>query len=268
MNKINEKIKEAIRNKSALSFGKLGGIESSHVYNYLVTGNPRLLGSTLFVNAGIYTSNEEDLKSWCNYYINAIKSLDYVLQWCPSQGDEALINAFWTGEERFYEFTDLEPYTHEDNGWHYFLSDKKVLFISPFSDTVKNQVPNYGKIWEGARIGEVLTVTSPYSEALTGKPPVSWLDKYRGITDEIEKLDFDFATVGCGGLSLLVCDFIKNMGKPCVHLGGGNQLLFGIRGKRWDDHEVLSHFCNDYWVRPLEHEVPVNHTLVEGGCYW
>ena len=269
MSNINEKIKNAITNESALSFGKLGGIESSHVYNYLATGQPKLLGSGLFVNAGIYTSNEAEFKTWCDHYIQAIKNLDYVLQWCADQGDEALINNFWNGKEIFHEFTELEPYSHGKDGWHYSLSDKKILFISPFSNTVKSQVPNYNKIWEGANIGEVITITSTYSEALTGEEPVSWYTKFRTMADQIIKLDFDVASIGCGGLSLLLCDFIKtNMKKPCIHLGGGNQLLFGIKGKRWDDHEILSKFYNEYWTRPLNHETPVNNALVEGGCYW
>ena len=269
MSNINEKIKNAILNKSALSFGKLGGIESSHVYNYLATGKPRLLGNTLFVNAGIYANNEIELRSWCDHYIEAIQNLDYVLQWCTDQGDEALINALWNGKEIFHEFTELEPYSHGENGWHYALSDKKVLFVSPFSDTVKSQVSNYNSIWKGANIGEVVTVASSYSEALTGETPISWYSKFRNMAEQILKLDFDVASVGCGGLSLILCDFIKkNMVKPCIHLGGGNQLLFGIKGKRWDDHEILSKFYNEYWVRPLEHETPINRNLVEGGCYW
>ena len=53
-----------------------------------------------------------------------------------------------------------------------------------------------------------------------------------------------------------------------LYLGGGNQLLFGLKGKRWDEHELLSKYYNEHWVRPLAHEVPKNNTLVEGGCYW
>ena len=268
MHKINTIIKEAIHHNTPISFGKLGGIESSHVHHYLRTKQPRLLGHTLFVNAGIYAHSEIELKAWCDHYIESVKNLDYVLQWCADQGDEAVINAVWQGKEIFHEFEGLEPFTHGKDGWHYSLSDKKVLFISPFSDTVKSQVPDYNKIWEGAEIGEVLTVTSPYSEALTGEQPISWYAKFRTMLDKIAKLDFDFASVGCGGFSLPVCNFIKTvMKRPCVHLGGGNQLLFGIIGKRWEDNKTFSRLFNQYWTRPLEHEVPTNNQLVEQGCY-
>jgi acyl-CoA synthetase (AMP-forming)/AMP-acid ligase II len=54
------------------------------------------------------------------------------------------------------------------------------------------------------------------------------------IKAEIAKHQFDFAVVGAGAYSLLLLKFIKEMGVPCVHLGGQTQLLFGIRGKRWE----------------------------------
>ena len=96
-----------------------------------------------------------------------------------------------------------------------------------------------------------------------------WYQGLQWALDEIEKLDFDFATVGCGGFSLPVCNFIKTvMKRPCVHLGGGNQLLFGIIGKRWDDNETFSMLFNKHWTKPLKHEVPTNNQLVEQGCYW
>jgi len=272
--KINDKIKSAIIQKEPLSFGKLGGIEASHIYQYLSRGRPSLVrGSTLFVNAGIYVSNESELKQWCDYYIQAIKSLDYVVEWCPEQGDKAVIKTVWDGKEIGNDFSDIEPYKHAEQGWHYALSDKTLLCVSPFSDTIKQQIPYYGKIWKGASIGDVVTVRSPYSEALTDEKPIPWLDKYNKMTDEIAKLDFDFASVGCGGFSLLICDFIKQqMGKPCVHLGGSNQLLFGIQGGRFDWHGAPGGkaygYGEEYWTRPLDHEIPIKYKLVEGGCYW
>ena len=90
------------------------------------------------------------------------------------------------------------------------------------------------------------------------------------ILDDIDAAgDFDFATVGCGRFSLLVCDYIKNLGKPSVHLGGGNQLLFGIRGKRWDGSFANSDWYGTKdWIRPMPEEIPQYNNLVEGGCYW
>ena len=48
--------------------------------------------------------------------------------------------------------------------------------------------------------------------------------------------------------------------------GGALQLLFGIRGKRWDDHPIISKLYNDAWVRP--EETLAHKEKVEGGSYW
>ena len=60
----------------------------------------------------------------------------------------------------------------------------------------------------------------------------------------------------------------KRRGKQAIHLGGPLQILFGIKGKRWDDIPSVSKFYNEYWTRPSDEETPVNNTKVEGGCYW
>ena len=62
---------------------------------------------------------------------------------------------------------------------------------------------------------------------------------------------------------------IKSLGKPSIHLGGGNQLLFGIRGKRWDtSFAKYDWYGTKDWVRPIPEEIPQYNNLVEGGCYW
>lgn len=250
------------------SIGKLGGIEASHIHRYLTVGPALVRGYSLYTNAGIYCENEQSLIEWCERYIKAVQDLDYVLKWCPEQGDEYVINTVGSGKI-LTDFNQLEPFMHGEAGWHYNLSDRKVLCVSALSDTVTQQAEKYGDIWPGASIGDVVTVRSTYSEALTGLDPVDWRDKMSRLKDEIGKADFDFAVVGCGGYSLEICQFIKAMGKSVVHLGGAVQLLFGIRGKRWDGCFASEKwYGTQAWVRPMPHEVPVKCELVENGCYW
>lgn len=262
---INEEIKSAIINGKPMSFGKMGNVESFHLKNYLSGHN--IVNGQLFVNAGIHAPTIEDYAAWCSEYLSAVQNLDYILQWHPS--DQQFVEHMFPKERIFTSFEGLEPFMLGEEGWQYSLHDKKVLCVSPFPETVQMQTDKFGKIWKGAQIGEVVTVRSPYSEALTGEPPISWQHKFRDMIKEIYELDFDFATVGCGGFSLMVCDYIKRLGKPSVHLGGGNQILYGIRGKRWDEgFKQHRWYGTEDWIRPLPHEVPPMKNFVEGGCYW
>lgn len=266
---INDAIKHYIKGGGAFSFGKMGSVEAQVVWRYLQTGKADIYNSQLHINAGVCTPSVDSYERWVHQYISSVMSLDYILQWCPNKEDEnILLHGRYTGKV-FHSFEGLEPFVFGEDGWHYSLEGKTVLVVSPFSDTINQQVEKFDKIWPGAKIGNVITITSQYPDALTGKPPLDWGIKAVELISAISSMEFDFATVGCGGLSLLMCHYIKSMGKPCVHLGGGNQLLFGIRGKRWD--EGFKHhkwYGTEHWTRPLPHEVPTGKNMVEGGCYW
>ncbi len=63
--------------------------------------------------------------------------------------------------------------------------------------------------------------------------------------------------------------YIKKIGKSSIYAGAYTQVMFGIKGKRWDN-EINPHrsFWNKYWKWPEEDEIPKFAHKVEGGCYW
>ena len=73
---------------------------------------------------------------------------------------------------------------------------------------------------------------------------------------------------GCGAYGMPLAAYCKEIGKKAVHLGGATQLLFGIKGKRWDCYDYISSLYNEYWVRPSEQEKPKNANKIESACYW
>jgi hypothetical protein len=56
----------------------------------------------------------------------------------------------------------------------------------------------------------------------------------------------------------------KKIGKKAIHLGGTLQLLFGIRGGRFDQAGIYG----EKWIRPLPEERPKNFQSMENGAYW
>jgi hypothetical protein len=96
----------------------------------------------------------------------------------------------------------------------------------------------------------------------------SWFDALDHMMSEINALEFDVAILGCGAYGFPLAAHIKRLGKKAVHLGGATQVLFGIRGRRWDNHERIAAMYNNHWVRPLASETPARHRNVEDGCYW
>ena len=106
-----------------------------------------------------------------------------------------------------------------------------------------------------------------------------WFEALTYMENEISGIDFDICILGCGAYGLSLAATIKRMGKKAVHMGGGSQLLFGIKGKRWDNDAYhwkdlpqletnYSSLYNKYWVRPSQSERPKSASKVEGACYW
>ena len=91
------------------------------------------------------------------------------------------------------------------------------------------------------------------------------------MCDEISKIDFDIALLGCGGYGLPLCNFIKEkLNKSAIYVGGGLQLLFGVMGSRWDNdfwNELIKKH-NIKFIRPSGNEICNNLQTIENGCYW
>ena len=88
------------------------------------------------------------------------------------------------------------------------------------------------------------------------------------MENKIKDIEFDISIIGCGAYSFPLASFIKTLGKKSIVLGGATQILFGIKGKRWDNNAKINRFYNDYWVRPMSNEIPKDANKVENGCYW
>ena len=96
-------------------------------------------------------------------------------------------------------------------------------------------------------------------------PDNNILDSIEKLKLDVSKKDFDIAIVGCGGYSVIISDYIyTEMKKSAIIVGGGIQLFFGIKGKRWNDKNLY----NEFWCNVLESEIPKNKEKVEGGCYF
>jgi hypothetical protein len=99
------------------------------------------------------------------------------------------------------------------------------------------------------------------------------------MEDQIDKEDYDICLLGCGAYGMPLAAHIKESGKQAIHFGGSLQLLFGIRGKRWEtNHYGFDYFAdgigkypeliNEYWIRPFNNSKFDGSQDVEGGCYW
>jgi hypothetical protein len=103
------------------------------------------------------------------------------------------------------------------------------------------------------------------------KTPTAFADWFAALDDmkqKVDCIDFDIAMIGCGAYGFPLAAHVKRLGRKALHLGGIVQVLFGIKGKRWEESEHISKLMNEHWTKPLPEEVPSNFRLVDGGSYW
>lgn len=161
------------------------------------------------------------------------------------------------------------------NPWTKYLKGKKVLVVHPFVDSIRYQYEhNRDKLFDNPDVlpefKELLTVKAVQTISDQQDERFdTWFDALQFMKDEISKLDFDIALIGCGAYGMCLAAHVKRMGKQAVHLAGWTQMLFGVYGERWiKDQPQYSKYINEYWIRPLESEKPKGAENVENGCYW
>ena len=217
-------------------------------------------------NAGFFPVNNTFLQKFGKRMIEDIGQIDILGSWLDN---EKIVEKFMPNAQ-IVPLNNLEPYYHI-NPWSEILKDKKVLVIHPFVKTIKDQYKNRQRIFKNKRIlpdFKLKTIKAVQSIANNQVDFANWFQALDFMCDQVESADFDIAIIGAGAYGLPLASFIKQIGKKAVHLGGATQIMFGIKGSRWDNNPFFQKLYNDSWVRPDLSEKPTNFNKVESGCYW
>ena len=218
--------------------------------------------------SGFFPLTKGMIEQFSELMYQDMKQLDILGSW---RIEEKLLLKYFPLAKRI-ELKALEPYLSE-NPWTEALAGLKVLVVHPFNTTIERQyhdkrtllfkdqrvLPQFKSL---ETIKAVQTIAGNQGEFNT------WFDALDSMKEAIDAKDYDVAILGCGAYGFPLAAHIKRSGKKAIHMGGATQLLFGIKGKRWDDHPIISTFYNEHWVRPAPEDVPVDANKVENGCYW
>ncbi len=273
-------IASLIRKNEPVAMGKIGDIECSALAWHL--GNRKFYKYTwasptygqlgLKEQAGVFPKSEDIYHRFCDLLLDRLKHIDVFALWFnPGEGMVASKNR---PHAAFVELTSLEPYFIPEYPWSEELANKTILVIHPFAHSIQNQYRRKELIWRSypkilPKI-KLLTIKSPYgfshNEFSDWFEMLAWLENQ---IDEIHKREgFDIALIGCGAAGLPLAAYIKSLGKIGIHMGGPTQILFGIKGRRWDTRTFYRNLYNSSWVRPQPDEKPPESDTVDDGGYW
>ncbi len=196
------------------------------------------------------------------------KYCDYLC--CSEWIREDLAKPFLCPQVKYAPLAALEPYDY-NQPWSSALENKRVLIIHPCAETIEKQYKRRRQLWENPKVlpeFELITVKAVQSIAGETVPFKDWFEALHHMESQMDSIDYDIAIIGCGAYGFSLAAHAKRMGKKAIHLGGATQILFGIKGKRWDEIPAVNKFYNDFWVYPSMEETPKHKDSVENGCYW
>ena len=283
----NDLIYNALNSEKPLMIARLGANEINCMINYLgVNFQEKFKNKKSYIKgqAPAWWWNKNMMDQMCNvagFFPKETQLFSKFSKMMIEDLSSVDILGSWLKEETFFKselvlskkvmLEDLEPF-FINNPWTKALEGKKVLVVHPFASTIQTQYTKRELLFDIDVLPEFeLKVLKAVQSYASEKTPFSdWFEALEHMKDEIEKTDFDICILGCGAYGFPLAAHIKRMGKKSLHLGGATQLLFGIKGKRWENYIVYpyTNLYNSHWVRPDNQDKPQNVQLVEGGCYW
>ncbi len=234
-------------------------------------GYPAALRGVMANNAGVFPVDDASLDRFADVFTDAMAAADVMGVWF-NRGED-VVAAKYCPQARLVHLEAMNPLLTTDP-WTALLEGRSVLVVHPFAHTIAAQYRDRRPLlFSDARVlpqFELTTIASVQSGAGQRCAFPTWFDALDHMCGQVAAAEFDIAIVGAGAYGLPLAAAIKDMGKQAVHLGGATQLLFGIRGRRWEREysDSIAPYFNEHWTRPSDEETPSDSDKVEGGCYW
>ena len=233
---------------------------------------------------GLYSRNNDinDIINFSLLYINCFMSNDLLCSFTFQHrqiGDiqnhySTLAKSIQIHSRVLEPFYIMKDHTNE-KPWSHALIDKKVLIIHPFVDSFQKQISNNFVIDKNKPIflpGQKFKFYKAYQTSTGNHLHSNSFETLELMKKDISSIDFDIALLSCGSYGAPLCHFIKNeLKKSAIYIGGGLQLLFGVKGKRWANHDIIAKIIENSdvpFINPSEKEQIQNYHIVENGCYW
>lgn len=239
---------------------------------YKYTWCPPAFGELdLAEQSGVFPKTEDIFHRFAELYLERLRGIDGCAVW-QNVGEGRVLREFSPLAHRL-SVRGLEPYLFA-RPWSHGLLGKRILVIHPFEESIRAQFARRDLVWRDMPgvlpECEMEVIRAPYGFSKTDFR--DWFEMLQWLEAQVEEAfarePFDVALIGCGAAGLPLAAKVKDLGAIGIHLGGPLQLLFGIRGRRWDQRPEFHRVFNEHWVRPRPEETPDVAAKVDHGGYW
>jgi hypothetical protein len=277
---LHELVGQAIREERPFLLGRPGSFEAKTANEYLDfrahRQEPLPYGRNTWqriaASGGFPLRTPEEIDAFASDYVHAVLQSDVVAIWRSG--------VIGSGE-LLRPGVDLVTLNHIDpvgallrdvEPWTTSLEGKRVLVVHPFRATIlaqwsrREHIPLIQQLFPECKL-DVLIPPQTYAGHVDDIS-LGWEGNLRRLMVDVASSAFDVAIVGAGPYGLPIAAFIKRLGRTAIHLGGSTQLLFAIRGARWERSELYASAMDETWVRPISQEIPPHASAFEHAPYW
>lgn len=279
----NQTVREKIQSGQPFFTGRFGLFElaAMRAYEFNNKDKYEIVIQQIYDCAGFFPKDLTLGERFLQEMKDAIKEIDLLA--CSGQlAENYFMNRYMKKQAAgAVNFDMMEPWRY-DEPWSMALKGKRVLVVTPFDESVREQYAVRERLFKGTEIlpeFELLTYKALQTTGdLQDERFSDWFEALEFMYGEIRKMEFDVALLGCGAYGFPLAAKIKRDGRQAIHMGGVLQILFGVMGKRWDGtgpnstthkmREDIAQYYNGDWTYPKESETPKSASKVEYGPYW
>lgn len=283
---INEEIKKLFDSRNPFALVRMGNTEGHYLEDFFMNrvSSPGLL--TWLTTAGIYPNDLNYLKDiWAPINTDAMEEADILgfVDISSTIGSNDLFKKQYVrNKPSFFKenLGVLNPITlsNIENPWTEKLKNKKVLIVSSFDVTIKEQWKNIDNVWGNKKdlivpFDLVNVIRSPYHPYVDDRQfpkCYTWHKTLEELKSRITDCEYDILLIGAGSFAPSLAVHAKRSGKIGITLCGDTQLYFGIKGSRWADNPQWNRVFNDHWIYPLEEDIPNRKEIFDRieRAYW
>lgn len=270
-----DKISEAICGDKPVLIARFGTVELETVRQFLRNKDKKIIfdpyqKQCISDFAGFFPTDDYHLVRFASEHIEVVKQLD-ILGVRKEKFEEEMCIKYLPDDAKIINISATDGPMFSAKSWTRHLKGKKVLVIHPFEELIKKQYEKRELLFKNPDVlpeFELITFKAVQGICDSKKelPYSTWFEALEDMKSKISKIDFDIALIGAGAYGMFLGAHCKAIGKKAVHMGGATQLLFGIKGNRWDKYNLY----NEHWIRPSAAETPEGVERLEGGtfAYW
>ena len=230
-------------------------------------------------NAGFFPPTENNLSKFSRMMLEDANEVDILGSWLADEDEIMKHNDHF----RKISLLALEPYWAKEP-WSRVLEGKRIVVVHPFKDDIIHQYRKREKLFKDKRVlpqfASLRVVKAVQSKGGNNDQGfISWFEALEWMKREMDTEPYDIALIGCGAYGFPLAAHAKRTGHKSVHLGGALQLMFGIKGRRWEIPlygydftgrlNSYKDFFNDDWIYPNQDTIPLDVVLEEdNGSYW